>query len=608
MRLRVLSACLMASACYVGQPEEPEDEAPPPTPPAEMPEAPDAPPAEPVPEEPDAPEPEPPAEPGMPAEPETPAEPEAPEEPAPEAAIPSGPADAARFLMQASFGPTDEDVADVEALGFEGWIAAQAALPTSSSYVTRLRQMREPHWDEIMDLFWSSAMEADDQLRHRVAYALSKIVTVSMRHDFFHGRPDTYGAYMDMLQDQAFGNYEDLIREVSLSPAMGLYLSHLGNRKADPETGIEPDENYAREVMQLFTIGLVELNADGTERPQETYDTDDVRGLASIFTGLSWANTDFEYPNVDAIDRTVSMTGFSRFHESAPKQVLGRSVATGTDALAGVEAGLDVVLSHPNLAPFVSKQLIQHLVSSNPTPAYVARVARAFEAGRYTGAGGTAFGDGRRGDMTATIAAILLDPEARSEAAAARAGHGKLREPALRFLHLARAFRDDGGRVLSGEPDNTGALRYSENLDVLGMKPYASPSVFGWFRPGYVVPGGWTADQGLVAPEMQIASGSALTSYIEFMSAVIRGEIWGTAFFDLDWAPLYAMADDPEALLDRLDVMLTAGRMEPETRQRIADALALAVIDDQDTDRDRRFRTELALLMVVTSPEFAVQR
>jgi uncharacterized protein (DUF1800 family) len=525
--------------------------------------------------------------------------------PSSQAKVPPTPEEASRFLVQSSFGPTPEDIADVEARGFEGWIAAQAALPVRP-YLARLEPMNDPRDNELKDLMWANFIEADDQLRHRVAYALANIVTISMNQ--FGDRPETFAAYMDVLQRQAFGNYEDLIREVTLSPAMGVWLSHLGNRKADPEKGIEPDENYAREVMQLFTIGLVELNPDGTPTERETYTTEDVQGLAAVFTGLSWADTDFERPRVSGWNQALPMEAYGQWHEREPKAFLRGTVDVGTDAIESTRAGLDVLLAHPNLAPFVSKQLIQHLVTSNPTPGYVARVGQAFETGRFAGPEGTSFGTGRRGDMTATIAAILLDQEARSEAATARPEHGRLREPALRFAHLARAFKDDGGAPSAGKAESVGALRYADDLDKLSQEPYAPPSVFGWYRPGYVVPGGWTAREGLVAPEMQLATGSALSGYLKFVGETVENRIWGTDFFDLDRDPLIAIAEDPIALLDRLDLLLTAGMMGEDTRARILEALELAKIDDRDTEKDKRYRVELALLMAATSPEFSVQR
>ena len=511
---------------------------------------------------------------------------------------------ASRFLLQASFGPAPGDAEAVEDMGYARWIEAQIDAPYTP-YLDRLRAMTDPHRDEVTDLFWEAAVEGEEQLRARVAYALSNMVTVSLRMDQFWDHPETYAHYYDALMDQALGNYADLIREVSMSPAMGLYLSHLGNRRADEELGVAPDENYAREVMQLFTIGLEELNPDGTSKGSETYATADVQGLAAVFTGLSWADTDFEYPRVRDYNNAVPMESFATFHETASKAFLGTEVDRGGDAVNSVDAALEHLLAHENLAPFVSKQLIQHLVTSNPAPGYVARVGAAFEAGTFS-ADGVTFGEGRRGDMAATVAAILMDPEARQAPTAA--GQGRVRDPVLRFAHLARAFRDDEGARRVAEAAPTGAMRYAYEPHILGQAPLAPPSVFGWYRPGYVSPGGWTARNGHVAPELQLATGSVMTGYVDWMARTIRGDIWGSEFFDLDTTELDALVEDPATLVDLLDLRLTGGAMEAPTKARIVEAVELVTVDDNETHLDRQNRVRLAMLMTVTAPEYAVQR
>jgi uncharacterized protein (DUF1800 family) len=524
--------------------------------------------------------------------------------PAPNSAPPPTPVDAARFLTQASFGGNEDDIAEVVALGYDGWLDAQMAL-AAPSVVDRLDSVSDPKRDTLSDVFWEFAIERDDQLRQRVAYALSQIVVVSMDHSEFGGNPEAYAEYMDMLQDEAFGNYTDLIRKVSLSPAMGVWLSHLGNQKADPERNIEPDENYAREVMQLFTIGLVELGPDGIPTDIETYDTDDIRGLARVFTGLSWADTDFERPRVSDANRLRPMESYDYWHESGPKAFLGTTVSAGSDAVVSVNAALDHLLAHDNLAPFISKQLIQRLVASNPSPAYVRRVADAFEAGQYRLSNGDLLGAGRRGDMRATVAAILLDVEAR-ELDPGNDAAGKLREPVLRFAQFARAFRD--ARPVPGAVASVGRLRQADNLDVLAQLPYGSPSVFNFYRPGYAAAGSETAARGLVAPEMQLATTASVPGYISFMASAIGDRIWGTEEFVPDYADELPLAHDPAALVAHLDDLLTYGELADTTRDRIVAALELVTVDDNNTDKDLRNRVELALLMVVTSAEYMIQR
>ena len=566
MRLRVLIGCAVIAACQM---ETPEEEAPP------------------------APEP---AAPGQT------------KGGTGDATLPPKPskAEAARFLAQASFGPAPGDIEAVEAAGFAAWIEAQTAIPPVYA-LPRLESMSDPRREVMTDLFWESAIEGEDQLRARVAYALANIVTVSLDGGRFGNSPETFAHYHDILTRHAFGNYQDLVREVTMSPAMGEYLSHLGNRRADEETGIAPDENYAREIMQLFTIGLEELNPDGTSKGSESYTTEDVQGLAAVFTGLSWADTDFEYPRVRSYNRAVPMESFRSFHETEAKSFLGTTVDVGGDAIASIDVALDHLLAHENLAPFVTKQLIQHFVTSNPSPAYVARVGAAFEAGTFT-ADGKTFGEGRRGDMKATVAAILLDAEAR-DLEGRGAGHGRLRDPVLRFSHLARAFRDTRGARRVGAPEETGAMRYAGRPDILGQAPLAPPSVFGWYRPGYVSPGGWAAQNGKVAPEMQIVTGSTMSGYVDWMARTIRSDVWGgTDFFDLDFAAIEDLTEDPAALVDALDIRLTSGAMTDATRTRIVDAVNLIEVDERDTDKDRRNRLRLAVLMTVTAPEYAVQR
>ena len=515
--------------------------------------------------------------------------------------------DGSRFLMQASFGPTGGDIHRVRKLGYAGWIEHQSRRPVHA-WTPRVKALGDADSRVITDLFWESAIEGRDPLRARVTYALSNIVTASLREGIFFDNPEMFAAYYDTLNRNALGNYTDLVREISLSTAMGVYLSHMANEKADPERGIAPDENYAREVMQLFTIGLEPLAMNGTPLGGETYDTDDVTGLASVFTGLSYDGDRFRWPtNWTAETRAKPMVGFEDYHEPGAKAFLGAEVAAGTDAEASVTAALDILLAHPNLAPFVSKQMIQHLVTSNPSPAYVERVARAFEAGSYT-SGGVALGEGRRGDMLATVAAILLDPEARDRQVAQREDFGRVRDPVLRFAHLTRAFRDEGGAPFSGKPLDTGAMQYADQPHVLGMKALSPPSVFGWYRPGYVLPGGWAAQDGLVAPEMQIATASNITGYINWMRTVAHSKVWDTDFFDLEYRLLERYKDDPARLVLALNNRLTGGTMSIETRDRITEAVGVVPADSTDNWSGQNHRITLAILMTVTSPDYIVQR
>ena len=528
-----------------------------------------------------------------------PQEPEAPQTPKPTKQ------EAGRFLVQASFGPNEADIAAVERDGFAAWIAQQATLPVPSM-VDRVNQTPDAVRATLSDLFWNYAIEGEDQLRQRVAYALSQITVVSMRDELFYGHPAVFAHYMDILQRQALGNYQDLIHEVSLSPAMGRYLSSVSNRRADDEHGFAPDENYAREVMQLFTIGLEELNPDGTPTGRETYTVEDIKGLAAVFTGLSYADTNFRWPGIEPHNAAVPMVSYDAYHEAAPKTFLGATIDVGANAEASVRAALDHLLSHRNLAPFVSQQLIQKLVTANPSPAYVARVGAAFEAGVYE-ADGQRFGEGRRGDMLATVAAILLDEEARDVQLAARPEHGKVREPIMRFAQFARAFRDAEGVPWYGAPTPVNRLRYSYLMPQLGQGAYNPDSVFGFTRPDHKVPGSWTASRNMVAPNMNLAGGARTANYIRFMSDAVRGPD-SLPMFRPDYARFLPLTDDPVALVDALDAVLTYGSLEDTTRARIVEAVGTVVVDEHHTDRDRANRMHLAVLMMVTSAEYGVLR
>ena len=534
-------------------------------------------------------------------EPGQPATPSDPKEPARPASVAED--DAARFLMQASFGADRDGIEAVQAAGHAGWLAAQMRLPARSMQ-QRFARMPDPSRQNSHDLFWEFAIEGEDQLRQRVAFALSQIVVVSTMDEKFIHHPHAFVDYADLLQREAFGNYEDLIREVTLMPAMGLYLSHLGNEAADPEKGNAADENFARELMQLFTIGLEELTPGGEPTGRETYDYRDVAGLAKVFTGFSWADTTWKWPHVTAENRLKPMQGFAEHHDQTDKTFLGHTVPGGLTPEESVERALTHLLSHDNVGPFVTRQLIQRLVTANPSPAYVARVSAAYDAGRFEH-DGQAFGTGRRGDMAAVTAAIYLDAEARSEAAASDAAYGKVRSPVLRFAHWARTFRDDRG--VAAMPENTGRMRYSETSRLLGQRAFGAPSVFGYSRPGYVAPGTWSAGAGLAAPGLTHAAGSSMIGYMQHMANVVEGrEDAVKTFFKPDYDAFLALADRPDALVDELALVLTADTMLPATRARITETISTIGLDEVNDPALRR--VHVAVLMAVTTPEYAVQR
>ncbi len=425
-------------------------------------------------------------------------------------------------------------------------------------------------------------------------------------------------AYLDMLGRNAFGNYRDLLEAVTLHPMMGLYLSHLRNQK---ESGNRvPDQNYAREVMQLLSIGLYELNPDGTpildanNKPVETYGPEDIAGMSRVFTGFSWAGPDKQdrrffgsdsNPTPDPNREVLPMQAYPKFHSTSEKRFLATIIpAQGTpDPLGSLRIALDTLFNHHNVGPFIGRQLIQRLVTSNPSPAYVGRVAEAFNTGRYTSTLYTT-GSGRRGDLRATIAAVLLDDEARDMAKTQEPGFGKVREPVLRLSAWMRAFnvRSTSGNFLLGTTDNPASS--------LGQSPMRSPSVFNFYRPGYVPPNTGIAAANLVAPEFQIIHESSVVGYANLMRSVVRNGIGENSPADIqpNYSAELAVADDPDKLIDMVNLLLTYGTMRPDTMSDIRDAVNSVSINPANPMPGRQNRVYLAALFTMSAPEFIVQK
>jgi len=534
-------------------------------------------------------------------------------------------ADAARFLTQASMGPTEAEIDRVVSLGYAGWIDAQLALPAVS---------HRAHWeardaairaatpgstagaDQVFESFWKQAVTGEDQLRQRVVWAMSQIFVISMADDAVGNNPRAVAAWLDMLGEQGLGTYRELLESVSRHPMMGTYLSHLRNQKANARTGRVPDENYAREVMQLFSIGLVELNEDGSPRlvggnPVDTYDSDDISGMAQVFTGWSWACPDapdngcFGQGSVDGVsdpDRTFKpMVAYPQYHSTDEKRFLGTTIArqSAADPAASLRVALDALANHPNVGPFIGRQLIQRLVTSNPSPGYVRDISRVWANN----------GRGVRGDLKAVVRAILLHPEAR---ATPTDTSGKLREPVLRLSAMLRAFnyRSDTGNWRVGNTDNPASS--------LGQTPMRSPSVFNFYRPGYVAPGTQSAARGLAAPELQIAHETSAAGIVNYLrDAVAQGvgatnTLAGVTRRDIqaDFSAELALAPDAAALVDRVFTRLLPHTTVPaELRSEIVAAVgSIAIPTSGSTATALRNRVNAALLLTVVSPEFQVQR
>lgn len=537
-------------------------------------------------------------------------------------------AEAVRFLQQATFGATAADIAYLKGYGYEGWIADQMAVPRSSHLEFLITQVPLPIPENtatssapLYYSFWRQAIGASDQLRQRATFTLSQILVTSAAEAQLANNPDDahgLAAYLDILSRNAFGNYRDLLQEVSTHPTMGVYLTSLGNRG---DNGRTPDENYAREVMQLFTIGLFELNMDGTQKlvngqPIDTYDMDDIRGLAKVFTGWGWGNEGEPSTcnarftgggcnggSADPMRRVIPMQFYPQFHSPDEKKFLSATIAAGTDGKLALRTALDTLFAHPNMAPFVAKQFIQRMVTSNPSPAYVQEVAQAFAGGSYTTPAGRKFGTGARGDLAAVVAATLMHPEARTPAASTDGG--KLREPVLRLAALLRGFE---------ATSQTGNWRIGDTDSTLFQTPMKSPTVFNFFRPGYVPPNTTIATRtGLVAPEFQIAHEVSVATYANAMQGWVPNGLGsvpsGSGLTGTDVKAQYtaarALAAEPEQLVDHLNLLLTAGTMDTATRNTIRDAITAIPATATNAAVNR---VNLGVFMTLMTPEFLVQK
>lgn len=509
---------------------------------------------------------------------------------------PASDAEAARFLGQATLDISDSAIAAVRTQGFQAWLVQEMAkAPSTSNWDWMVAKGLDK--DEAArnsgkgadPQIWQCLLSAPDGLRQRVTLALSEIFVVGFDGITGPWRQFKLAGWWDLLATHAFGNYRTLLEAISLNPAMGQYLSSAGNLKENPATGRLPDENYAREVMQLFSIGLYELNPDGTKKldpsgnPIETYTQDTVTQLARVFTGWNRENDPFDAgPSV--MRRNMVLTASQ--HSTLAVKFLGVTIPANTDGLTALRTTMDTLAAHPNVGPFIGRQLIQRLVTSNPSPSYVARVSAAWADN----------GAGVRGDLGHVVRVILTDVEARSDAAAAAPGYGKLREPMLRFIQWARTFK-----ATSISTDwNVGDL--SDPATRLGQSPLRSPSVFNYFRPGYVPAGTPIASAGLDAPEFQLANESSAAGYLNFMQSAIQSNR-----FDLkvDYSTEIALATDANLLIDRLQRLLCGGALQADTRSTIVGAVNSIAAS---TDTGKLNRVMAAVLLIMASTDYLVQK
>ncbi|MBE0368536.1 DUF1800 domain-containing protein [Pseudoalteromonas aurantia] len=539
-----------------------------------------------------------------------------------------------RFLQQSTFGATAQDIKTLTHTSASKWFKSQLSIPTSNIMPTVVSYAPKSanHNDEF-DLFfiesttfafWKNSISGKDQLRQRVAFALSEILVVSNGGgETLTDQPTAVAAYQDILINNAFGNYRTLLEAITYSPAMGHYLTYLGNEKADPDTGRVPDENYARELLQLFTLGVVKLNSDGSINknennvPVELYSNKDITGLAKVMTGLDYNETNEDTVSNNIFTRPMAIN--PEAHSDQEKVFLGLTIPAGINAEASITMALDHIFTHPNLPPFVTRQLIQRLVSSNPSNAYISRTVAAFTSGLFTLPDGSQVGTGKRGDLSATVAAILFDNEAREPATTTA---GKIREPILRFTQWARAFN-----AQNITPQYQTMLWDTSAPNALGQHPYRSSSVFNFFRPGYTSPGSITAKKGLVAPELQITNATTIPGYVNFMTHYISGESQEADVedileeFDHPSVPItvedirksflvtyeeeLAIAQDVDALLARLNLLLTANQLSSATLTAIKRIVGTIPNDEDD---GYLMRVRVAVLLVMTTPDYLVQK
>ncbi len=482
-------------------------------------------------------------------------------------------ATAARFLEQSTFGPTPELIAHVQTTGLQGYLDEQFAAPISSYDEPAVASPLAPVQARLV----VNALNDPDQLRQRVAFALGEIMVIS--GDKIN-TADAFVPYLRVLHADAFGNFYDLLKDVTLSPAMGRYLDMVNNDKTPLDAKVGPNENYARELMQLFSIGVSRLNIDGTMQigsdgnPIPTYDQDIVEGFAHVFTGWTYPTK----PGATLARHNPPyysgpMVALESNHETGSKLLLnGVTLPPGQTTGKDLSDALQNVFNNPNVGPFIGKQLIQHLVTSNPSPEYVKRVALVFNDN----------GSGVRGDLRAVITAILMDPEARRDSAGqSQPGDGHMKEPILYMTSLLRALHatSDGKSVVSN------SVAMEQNL----LRP---PSVFNYFPPDYQIPGTTT-----LGPEFKIWDNSTSVARINFANSLVYGSLGSGTTVDL--SSLVAQAGDSAKLLDQLDAVFTHSQMSSAMRGAI-----LTIISGIT---DTRRRTQAAIYLIVTSSQYQVQ-
>ena len=536
-------------------------------------------------------------------------------------------AEAGRFLNQATFGPTYDEINLLMEIGIETWIENQFNLPVSeyqsltediwTQYLNRYLDMGYieddvygPWYKHFSYAWWTNVVQQQDQLRQRMAYALSQIFVISINSDLIdHGVE--IAAYYDVLAKHSFGNYRDLLYDVSMNANMGYYLSHLNNPKENEEENIHPDENYAREIMQLFSIGLYELNLDGTRKLDAngdfipTYDNNDIKQFARVFTGLGmsalkpnvdWTDEPYFGLGIYGGDMSFPMQMYPEFHETGTKELLnGYVIPADQDPMLDINQTIDHLFNHENVGPFISKQLIQRFIKSNPTPGYVARVATVFNNN----------GSGERGDLKAVIKAILMDDEARSCNGLDIVNEGKLKEPLLRYTHYVRSSPFENPLDLYWNP----GFNFFDATEQIAL---AAPTVFNFYLPDHT-PVGELTQQNITAPEFALHNTRTSVAYI---NQVNQWAVWGAPWWswedeigietiriNFDGFPVELV--EPEDIIDYFDLLYTGGQLTDETRNNIREQITPLYWDPEE---DWMYRIMLAHYLLLISPDFVIQK
>jgi uncharacterized protein (DUF1800 family) len=513
--------------------------------------------------------------------------------PTPAPPLPTGTptaADAGRFLSQATFGGTDALVATVQSGGFDAFLNQQFAAPISShlAFVDALG-VNPPTITQTNEAWWTYAISAPDQLRQRVAFALSEILVVSNSSKNLGNQPAALPAYYDVLVNGAFGNFRQLLENITLNPAMGSFLDMLKNDKASADGMRLPNENYAREIMQLFSIGLYNLNLDGSLTlssgglPIPTYDQTAILGTAAVFTGWTYAQTTNPPVFNPPADWRNPMVNVASHHSPDPKTVLnGVLIPAGQTAAQDFGATLDTIFNHPNVGPFLCRELIQRLVTSNPSPGYLYRVTAVFNNN----------GQGVRGDLKAVVRAIMMDYDARGSAKTTQgAGHG--REPVIRLTNLLRAFG-------ASSPD--GKFSVQNAYTNFAEEAMHAPTVFNFFTPDYEGPGAIAA-AGLKSPEFEITTETTVVTIANYLNTAIYSFLGpSNDRIMLNLANEQTLAVNPSQLVDHLNSLLMAGNMSSGMRTTLINAIT------QISATNLAERTKTAIYLVINSPEFTIDK